>query len=216
MNSKAHFVPFKTVMSIFFRFEYSLAYLLFILNSIRSISVEKGRLWRRTIWEWTERVSDFKALCKFVRFTQKSLATWKQYKKQAKNDQNVFRDKNFIQRNAKFAVRSEKRTNFMRVRNPRNVIFHASAVVYLISRPENCAALRLKFWKLFELIQNRLLNNTSKTYQHLTIVFTGPWNCPNVAKLHWSQQVRFSFSSRNSHRSWQSKGRALESSFRRF
>ena len=35
--------------------------------------------------------------------------------------------------------------NFLRVRNPRNRIFHASAVVYLISRPENCAALRLKF-----------------------------------------------------------------------
>ena len=44
VNSKAHLVPFKTVMSIFFRFAYSLAYLLFILNSIRSISVEKGRL----------------------------------------------------------------------------------------------------------------------------------------------------------------------------
>ena len=59
-------------------------------------------------------------------------------KKQAKNDQKVFRDKNFIQRNAKFAVRSEKRTSFLRVRNPRYIIFHASAVVDLISRPENC------------------------------------------------------------------------------
>ena len=63
-------------------------------------------------------------------------------KKQDKYDQKVFRDKNFIQRSS---VRSEKRTNFLRVRNQRNRIFHASAVVYLISRPENCAALRLKF-----------------------------------------------------------------------
>ena len=46
-------------------------------------------------------------------------------KKQAKNDQNVFQDKNFIQRNAKFAVRSEKRTNFLRLRNPRNIIFQS-------------------------------------------------------------------------------------------
>ena len=68
-------------------------------------------------------------------------------KKQDKNDQKVFRDKNLnIQRNAKFAVRSKKRTNFLRIRNPRNRIFHAaSVVVYLISRPENYAALRLKF-----------------------------------------------------------------------
>ena len=40
---------------------------------------------------------------------------------------------NFIQRNAKFGVTSPKRTNFQRVRNPRNRVFRASAVVYLIS-----------------------------------------------------------------------------------
>ena len=51
---------------------------------------------------------------------------------------------------AKYVVRSKKTTNFLRVRNPRNIIFHPS-VVYLISRPENCAALPLQFWKLFEL-----------------------------------------------------------------
>ena len=42
VHSKAHFVAFKTVMSIFFRSEYSLTYLLFILSSVRSISIEKG------------------------------------------------------------------------------------------------------------------------------------------------------------------------------
>ena len=42
VHLKAHFVAFKTVMSIFFRSEYSLTYLLVILSSIRSISTEKG------------------------------------------------------------------------------------------------------------------------------------------------------------------------------
>ena len=42
VHSKAHFVAFKTVMSIVFRSEYSLTYLLFILSSVRSISIEKG------------------------------------------------------------------------------------------------------------------------------------------------------------------------------
>ena len=37
---------------------------------------------------------------------------------------------------------------------------------------------------VLQLIQNLLLNNTFKTYRNLKIVFTGPWNCPNVAKLH--------------------------------
>ena len=39
---KALFVPFKSVMSIFFGSEYSFTYLLVILSSIRSISTEKG------------------------------------------------------------------------------------------------------------------------------------------------------------------------------
>ena len=63
-------------------------------------------------------------------------------KKQDNIDKKGFRDKNFIQRNAKFDVRSKKRTNFLRVRNPHNT---AVTVVYFISRPENCAALLLKF-----------------------------------------------------------------------
>ena len=37
VHLKAHFVAFKTVMSIFFRSEYSLTYLLVILSSIISI-----------------------------------------------------------------------------------------------------------------------------------------------------------------------------------
>ena len=41
VNSKAHFVAFKTLMSIFLRIEYSLAYLLFIWSSIKSISIKK-------------------------------------------------------------------------------------------------------------------------------------------------------------------------------
>ena len=41
VNSKAHFVAFKTVMSISFRFDYSLPYSLFILSSIRFILIEK-------------------------------------------------------------------------------------------------------------------------------------------------------------------------------
>ena len=43
LNSKAHFVAFNPVMSILLIFEYSLAYLRFILSSIRSISIEKER-----------------------------------------------------------------------------------------------------------------------------------------------------------------------------
>ena len=82
-----------------------------------------------------------KSICKFVRFTQKSLATCYQAinKKQDKNDQKVFRDINFIQRNAKFYVRSKKRTNILRVRNPRNTAvmftslttFHDQKIVQL-------------------------------------------------------------------------------------
>ena len=72
---------------------------------------------------------------------------------------------------------------FLRVRNTRNRIFHSSAVVYF-SRPENCAALPVKLRNLFELTHNLLLNNTFNTYQLLKRVLTGPWNCPNIAKLH--------------------------------
>lgn len=57
--------------------------------------------------------------------------------KQDKNDQKVFREKKIIQRNAKVAVRSKKSLDFLRVQNPHNRIFHALAIVYLISRPEN-------------------------------------------------------------------------------
>ena len=125
------------------------------------------------------RVSDFKVnmqICQVHWKIARYLTTMK--KKQDNIDKKGFRDKNFIQRNAKFDVRSKKRTNFLRVRNP-----HNTAVVYFISRPEKiCAALRLKFWKLFQSTENLLLNNTLKTYQQLKTVFTGPWNCPNVAK----------------------------------
>ena len=50
VHSKAHFVAFKTVMSIFFGSEYSLTYLLFILSSIRSISIEKEQFIKPKGW----------------------------------------------------------------------------------------------------------------------------------------------------------------------
>ena len=110
------------------------------------------------------RVSYFKVnmqICQVYSKIARYLKTIK--KKQDNIDKKGFRDKNFIQRNAKFDVRSKKRTNFLRVWNPPN-----TAVVYFISQPENCAPLRLKFWKLFQSTQNLLLNNTLKTYQYLT------------------------------------------------
>ena len=73
-----------------------------------------------------------KSICKFVRFTQNRSLRLENYQyKPRQNEQKVYRDNNFIQRNAKFGVRSKKRANFLRVRKPRNIIFHASAVVYL-------------------------------------------------------------------------------------
>ena len=95
------------------------------------------------------RVSDFKVnmqICHIYSKVARNLKTIN--KKQDKNDQKVFRDRNFIQRNSKFDVRSKKHTNFLHVQNP-----HNTAIVYFISRPVNCAALHLKFWKLFELTQ---------------------------------------------------------------
>ena len=50
VHSKAHFVPFKSVMSIFFGSEYSFTYLLFILSSIRSISIEKEQFIKPKGW----------------------------------------------------------------------------------------------------------------------------------------------------------------------
>lgn len=42
-----------------------------------------------------------------------------------KTDQGTFREESFIQNSSLFSVRTEKRTNFLRVRNPRSRIHHA-------------------------------------------------------------------------------------------
>lgn len=100
----------------------------------------------------------------------------------------VFWNKNFIQSNDKFANRS---TDFLRVRSPRNGICHASDVVYFNSRYLDFAALRIKLWNLSQLTRILLLNNTFRTYQHLKILFTRPWNPSNVLKpyLKWASSV---------------------------
>ena len=78
-----------------------------------------------------------KSICKFVGITQKSLATRKLSMKSKTKMNKKYLENKIIQRNAKVAVRSKKRLDFLCVQNPHNRIFHALAIVYLISRPEN-------------------------------------------------------------------------------
>ena len=75
-------------------------------------------------------------------------------------------------------------------------------VVYSTSRPENCEALCSKFCKLSDLKQNLEFHNTSWTYPHSRIIFTGQKNAPNFGKLHFWQKIQFSFPSHNSKRVW--------------
>ena len=68
-------------------------------------------------------LSDFKVNMQICQFHEKIARYFKTMnKKQEKNDQQVFGDKNFIQRSDKFAIRSKIRTNFLRVLSPRNTI----------------------------------------------------------------------------------------------
>ena len=54
MNSKAHFVTFKTLMSIFVRFEYSIAYLLFIkfILELQKVYLNQERMEKKNVLQY--------------------------------------------------------------------------------------------------------------------------------------------------------------------
>ena len=57
--------------------------------------------------------------------------------------------------------------NFLRAQNPRRYIYCYSNLVYSTSRFDNCAAAALRWKKLWDLTQSRLLNSTPWAYRNL-------------------------------------------------
>ena len=62
--------------------------------------------------------------------------------------------------------------NFLACKTAMEEIFHFTVV--LLSQPENCAALRLNFWKLFEEQEKFLLLNNTFKDKALKEIFSTP------------------------------------------
>ena len=84
------------------------------------------------------------------------------------------------------------RQNFNTSMRPAFKINNAWIVVYSILRPENCETLCSKILKVVTFKTKYCIHNTSRTNQHLKIIFTGQKNAEKFGKFYFCQKIQFS------------------------